>query len=132
MAYELHITKPELDEHGLSLPIPLEDWKSAVSAIEGVRLCPPGEHTATNPKTGAVISMPRRDGDAEVYFPAEQAWHAVFRWFEGSANFAARFQPGDLSHPVWAAAVALASRLGVVIRGDEGEIYDLQTGEPVA
>src|SRR5438552_1468230 len=39
--------------------------------------------------------------------------------------------PRDASHPVWAAAVALASHLDAVIRGDEGEIYDLQTGEIV-
>ena len=132
MAYELHITKPELNEHGLSVPIPFEDWKSAVLATQGVRLCTSGTHTATNPKTGEIISILRRDGDAEVYFPGEQAWHAVFRWHAGSASFAVRFEPGNLAHPVWATAAALASRLGVVIRGDGGEIYDLQTGKPAA
>jgi len=47
------------------------------------------------------------------------------------AVFAGRLDPVDTSHPVWAAAVALAASLGAVIRGDEGEIYDLQTGEIV-
>ena len=41
----------------------------------------------------------------------------------------ARFETGDSSDPVWVASVALASRLRAVIRGDEGEIYDLLTGK---
>jgi len=129
MAYELHIERVPLSDGGEPTPIPLDEWKSALSAIEGVRLCSPGANTITNPKTGEVISIPRRDGDAEVYFPDERAWHQVFRWFEGAAHVNARFEPGDSSHPVWAAAVALASRLGAVIRGDDGGVYDLQTGE---
>ncbi len=48
----------------------------------------------------------------------------VFRWFRGSVSFAARFEPGDIAHPVWTAAVSLASLLGAVIRGDDGELYD--------
>ena len=131
MAYELHIERLPLNNEGDPTPIPLDDWKAALSATEGVRLCAPGAKTITNPNTGEVISIPRRDGDAEVYFPAEQAWHPVFRWFEGAAHVNAKFEPGDLSHPASAAAVALASRLGAVIRGDDGESYDLQTGEVI-
>jgi len=71
------------------------------------------------------------EGDAEVYFPKDGKWVPVFRWTGESASFAARFEPGDVSHPVWKTAVALASRLAAVIRGDEGEIYDLETGEIV-
>ena len=78
--------------------------------------------------TGQVISIPRRDGDADVYFSDERVWYPVFRWFNGAAHVNARFEPGDSSHPVWVAAVALATRLGAVIRGDDGEVYDLQTG----
>jgi hypothetical protein len=129
MAYELHIERLPLNDEGEATPIPLEDWKAALSATEGVRLCPPGANTITNPKTGEVISIPRRDGDAEVYFPDEQTWRPVFRWFEGAASVNARFDPGDASHPVWVAAVALATQLGAVIRGDDGEVYDLQTGD---
>jgi len=131
MAYEIHIERFPLNEDGEPTPIPLDDWKAALSATEGVRLCPPGDNTITNPKTGEVISIPRRDGDAEVYFSDERAWRPVFRWFEGAAHVNAIFETGDSSHPVWVAAVALASRLGAVIRGDEGEVYDLQTGEVI-
>jgi hypothetical protein len=131
MAYELHIERFPLTDEGEATPIPLEDWKAALSSTEGVRLCPPGADTITNPKTGETINIPRGDGDAEVYFPDDQAWHSVFRWCKGAAHVNARFDPGDSSHPVWRAAAALASHLGAEIRGDDGERYDLQTGEVI-
>lgn len=131
MAYELHIERLPLNDEGEPTPIPLEDWKAALSAMEGVRLGPAGANTITNPKTGEVISIPRRDGDAEVYFSDERAWRPIFRWFEGAAHFNAKFEPGDASHPVWSAAVALATHLGAEIRGDDGESYNLRTGEVI-
>lgn len=132
MAYELHIERfPPNTEDGRT-PIPLADWKSALSAVEGVRLCPLGVNTITNPKTGERISIPRSDGDAEVYFPHERVWHPVFRWFEGVVHVNATFEPGDSSHPAWTAAVALASRLNAAIRGDDGEVYDLETGRIIS
>jgi hypothetical protein len=131
MAYELHIERRRLALIIQRESIPLDDWKAALSATEGVRLCPPGANIFTNPKTGEIISIPRRDGDAEVYFSDERVWHPVFRWFEGAAHVNAKFEPGDSSQPVWVAAVALAARLGAVIRGDDGESYDLQTGEVI-
>ena len=131
MAYDLHIERIGDGPDSDATPIPLADWSAAVAATEGVRLFAAPSHTITNPKTGEVISIPAREGDTEVLFADSGQWHAVFRWRGDSAVFAGRFDPGDASHPVWAAAVALASRLGAVIRGDEGEIYDLQTGEIV-
>ena len=128
MAYELHIERLGKDKHDEAIPIPLEDWKAAVAATPGVRLCTPGVRKLTTPD-GASINIPVQDGDLEVSFPGEQTWQAVFRWHNGAASFNARFDPGDRSHPVWAAAVALASHLRAAIRGDDGERYDLQTGE---
>ena len=131
MAYELHIERCLLSDGGEPTSIPLDEWKSALSTTEGVRLCPPGANSLTKPKTGEVISIPKRDGDAEVYFSDERVWRPVFRWFKGAAHVNARFEPGDSSHPVWRATVALASRLGAVIRGDDGEVCDLETGEVI-
>jgi hypothetical protein len=55
-----------------------------------------------------------------------------FYWHDGSATIPARrLQPGVTSNPVWVAAVELASYLGAVIRGDEGEVYDLRTGNAI-
>jgi len=122
MAYDLHIERA--DER----PIALSEWRGAVEATEGVRLFAAAAHTITNPKTGEVISIGARDGDAEVLFPGGE-WHSVFRWRGESAVFAARFDPTETSHPVWRAAVSLATHLGAVIRGDEGDAYDFQTGE---
>ena len=122
MAYDLHIARDE------DLPIALSEWRAAVESTDGARMFAAAAHTITNPKTGEVISIGARDGDAEVLFP-DGEWHSVFRWQGESAVFAARFAPTETSHPVWKAAVALATRLGALIRGDEGEVYDMQTGE---
>ena len=100
-------------------------------ATEGVRLFGAVQHTISNPKTGEVISIGARAGDTEVFFPDVGEWHFIFRWHSGSAAFSARFDPTETTHPVWRAAVALANRLGAAIRGDEGEVYDFQTGEAV-
>jgi len=128
MAYELHIQRLRRDSVTGKTPIPLEEWRAAVEATEGVRLYTLDAHTITNPTTGEVIEIGAREGDAEVYLPDGKEWCALIRWFQGAASFNARYEPG---HPVWTAAAALASHLGAVIRGDEGEIYDLRTGKVI-
>ena len=125
MAYDLHIERAE------DLPIALSEWRAAVESTDGVRLFAATAHTITNPKTGEVIRIGAREGDTEVLFP-DGEWHSVFRWRGESAVFAARFDPTETSHPVWRAAVSLATHLGAMIRGDEGEICDFQTGEVTA
>ena len=122
MAYDLHIERTD------QKPIALSEWRAAVGSTKGVRLLSAAAHTVTNPKPGEVISMGASDGDAEVLFSNESEWRFVFRWNGVSALFAARFNTADTSHPVWQAAVALASRLNAVIRGDGGETYDFETG----
>ena len=112
MAYDLHIERAD------ETPIALSDWRAAVEATEGVRLFAAAAHTITNPKTGEVISIGAREGDTEVLFP-DGEWVSVFRGRGESAVFAARFDPTETSHPAWRAAVALATGLGAVIRGDE-------------
>jgi len=120
---------PSLNDDGAPRPISLDDWKTAVCATANVRLCGPDPHSVTNSNTGDAISFLKRDGGVDVYFPDENTWRPVFRWFDGAAHVNARFEPGDRSCPVWTAMVALASRLGAAVRGDDGETYDLQTGE---
>jgi hypothetical protein len=129
MAYCLNIQRLPLNEEGEPTPIPLEDWKSALSSTEGARLCVQKALTITNPKTGEVIKIPHREGDAEVYFPDDRTWRAVFGWFRGSASFRASVALERLPNPVWSVAANLASHLGAVIRSDDGEIYDLQSGK---
>ena len=131
MGYALHIERLASKTAGDPTPIPLDDWKRALSAIEGVRLCVQKDYTITIPGTSEVLSIPHREGDAEVYFPEEQKWHAVFSWFNGSASFKADIALERLPNPIWTAASALGSHVGGVIRGDDGEQYDLRTGEVV-
>jgi hypothetical protein len=40
--------------------------------------------------------------------------------------------PDNVSDPVWQIAAALASHLDAIIRGDEGEIDDLNTGKVIS
>jgi hypothetical protein len=132
MAYDFHIERKRDSPDSNLTPISLAECRAAVAATEGVRLFAARAHTITNPKTGEVISIPAREGDAEVFFSDGGQWHSVFRWRGDSAVFAGRVDPRDTSHPVWVAAVALATYLSAVIRGDRGEIYDLQTGEIIS
>lgn len=131
MAYCLHICRPTKDPDSDPTPIPLEEWRAAVAATEGVRLFSGKAHIATLPTKGQVVKVSANEGDAEVFFPSDGQWYPVFRWFEGSASFAARLEPGDASHPVWAVAASLATHLGAAISGDEGENYDLRTGQVI-
>jgi hypothetical protein len=128
MGYDLHIERTRNLPDSDPTPISIEEWRAAITATEGVRLFAGDFHGVRNPKTGQYVGVRASDGDVEVFFPDEEQWYCVFHWFEGSANFRGRCKLGDTSDPVWASAVALASRLGALIRGDEGEIYDLRTG----
>ena len=128
MPYCLHISRLTEDPDEDLTPIPLEEWRAAVAVTEGVRVFTGKSHIATLPTTGQVIKVSANEGDAEVFFPSDDRWYLVFTWFEGSASFAARLDPADASNRVWAVAASLATRLGAVIRGDEGELYDLRTG----
>jgi hypothetical protein len=129
MAYDLHIERRSAKTED-SEPILIEEWLAAIEATQGVRVFTGAKHTVANPNTGDVISSRARPGDAEVRCGAE--WKQVFSWFEGSAKFRARgVALGDPSDPIWAAAAALANRVGAVICGDEGECYDPNTGEEI-
>lgn len=123
MAYNLHIEKADKST------LELEDWQAAVTATEGIRLLATDAHTSTNPATGEAIRINAREGDAEIFFPDLDKWQTAFRWSGESAAFDARF--AETGHPVWKAAVAVATCLGASIRGDEGEAYDLQSGAVV-
>jgi hypothetical protein len=132
MAYALHICRLAADRAAEDVvPIPLDEWRAALSATEGVRWFAAEHYTIENPTTRQPIRMKVGEGAAEAFFPKDERWYPAIRWFEGSASFNARLQPGDMTHPVWAAAVSLATRLGAVICGDEGEVYDLETGRVV-
>jgi hypothetical protein len=128
MGYDLHVERRSRWT-GRRRKIPLEDWIASVDATEGVRPFAGAEHSFTNPKTGEVISWRARPGDAEVLCGLD-GWRHVFDFFEGRATFRARgVSLGDPSDPIWAAAVALARRLSAIVCGDDGERYDLDTGE---
>src|SRR5262245_11477107 len=128
MGYDLHIERTRKLPDSEPTPISIEEWRAAIAATEGVRLFAGDFHGVRNPwKTGEYLGVRANDGDAEVFFPDEEQWYCVFYWRDGSAKFKASFTPGD-SSPAWTSAVVLASRLGALIRGDNGEIYDLETG----
>jgi hypothetical protein len=124
MAYELHIERGPTE-------IRLEEWKRVVAGIDGVRLCL-AAHSITNPKTHEIISLPAREGDAEMCLAKQEAWHPVFRWFNGRISFKVMLLSDRVSDPIWQVATELAGRLDAIIRGDNGEVYNLKTGKPVS
>jgi hypothetical protein len=109
MAYDLHI------ERSADKPITLDEWLAAITSRPGVRPFTAEAHTITNPKTGEVISLGARRGDAEVYFPHDGRWYPAFSWRRDSAVFSARFNLTETSHPTWKSATALAATLGAMM-----------------
>ena len=70
--------------------------------------------------------------DAEVYLPSEDEWVRALYWRKSKVSVNGRFvEFGDLTDPGWRAVSSLAQRLGAVIQGEEGEIYDSVTGRIV-
>ncbi|MCA9046056.1 MAG: hypothetical protein KDA69_17135 [Planctomycetaceae bacterium] len=123
MGYALHIERVE------EPPIELAEWRSAVNSTTGVRLVGERVHRLAGAE-GAAIEIDARVGDAEVLF-SEGDWGSVFCWRGGSASFDGRYHSPDAPSAVWNIATQLAKRLNAVIRGDEGEKYDLSTGEVI-
>ena len=107
--------------------ITLEEWLAAVEATDGIRQCQGRQHTASNPLTGAIMSMPVEPGDVEIYIPEAEQWRFCARFYGGSPSFSAHViaaaLDGDLSDPAWVALRAVASRLHASIVGEEGEEY---------
>jgi hypothetical protein len=122
MAYEIHIERRSADAQ-LS-PIALSEWRAAVSEADGVRMAE-GDYQITNPKTDERIRLRNAGGDAEVFFPNDEAWLRVFRWSsDGRISFRA---PRDFHVPTCflrRVAAELARKLDARLIGDEGEIYD--------
>src|SRR5438309_2657802 len=113
MGYEIHIERDP--------PLTLQEWQSAVQTTEGVRLNPSGS-SATNPRTGEVISIGGGEGDSQLRVEGE--WLSCFRWRpSGSVVFKAGNRFTDPSSPVRQAARELARKLGAKGVGDEGEEY---------
>jgi hypothetical protein len=125
MAYTLAIQSPLTDDEDRPIPIPLEEWKMAVSLVARVRLSSEPSNLA-GPDGATRITIPHRDGDVQVLDAVTGEWRHVFRWLPGGyAVFNARVLDHDDSGVVWQAATELARQLGGVIVGDDGERYDL-------
>jgi hypothetical protein len=107
MGYEVHVGRAG----GMS--ISASEWGSAIASIDGVR------------KT--------RDG-AEVLFATDgqNEWIDCIGFNGHSASCKAVFFPGDASNPVWNVMCQLTRALGAQLTGDEGEIYNLDTGEVIS
>ena len=71
----------------------------------------------------------------QIFFPDEEQWYDVMHWSarSGSLSYSAggSFAYGgtiNTDDPVWHVTVGLVQRLDAEVRGDEGESYDLTTG----
>ena len=121
MAYEIYIERR--DGNGQFVAIATEEWIDAVASTDGVRLMQ-GDADIANPKTGEIITVKTDNGDAELFYEADNAWRPTFRWSErGRANFkpAADFDNPDSRQR--RIAIELARKLEASLIGDEGQLY---------
>ena len=112
MGYSIHIERDP--------PLTLAEWTAAVDQTTEVRLDTRG-CSATNPKTGEVVSIAGSDGDAEVSI--EGTWYPCFHWSDGSVSFRASSDFHEPYTPLRRIAQELARRLKAKVVGDEGEEY---------
>jgi len=142
VAYDLRIYRvgPEPD---FALPITEDEWKTAVTAIDGVRIVDhPVLKSEQLPSWANLELYNQRNLDAEIFLPEKRVWRAIIHWRRDDAvfnadalrmrtAFLALFGKGssvDTQDPVWKVVSRLAEKLGAVIEGDDGERYDLHTG----
>jgi len=115
MGYELHFEREPV--------ITLEEWKAGVSGVAHVRLNADGA-SATNPKTGEVISIGGVDGDAEI--EVGNRWQPFFRWRDrGWITFG---YVDDFDNPdsrVRQLIARLSGLLEAKVVDDEGEVHNV-------
>jgi hypothetical protein len=112
MGYELSIER----EGGIDV----EEWRSALVRVPHVtEVTEP--FRAVNSRTGQVITIDNRPGDAAVETEGERV--GTFRWAHGRAVFKAFNDLDARDHPVRRAATQLAAILRARIVGDGGEEY---------
>ena len=129
MAYSIHIARvnelgESFDENDNRInPISLAEWEHVVAATSGVRLTS-ADLVTTNPRTGEVIRIPGRPGDAGVYSVDNSAWIRVYSWFDGAISFRPSVGFEEVNDPLRNITRMLASSLQARIIGDEGEFYE--------
>ncbi|MBT0668480.1 hypothetical protein HT136_08860 [Novosphingobium profundi] len=118
----MHIQRKGPD--GQRREITLEEWKTAVAGHEGLRLSD-GDAQQVNPLTHAVITMPNRGGDAEVWREDCQDWLRVFWWSPlGYVSFPAPDPAQRVEQIRLDLARSLALHLDAKIYDDEGREAD--------
>lgn len=122
IAMEIHLEREGAG--GLRAWIPLDEWCEAVRLTEGIRLAADQE-PARNPVTGKAISFGEIAGEAEVYFPAEDAWRRIFRW--DPAGYISFFAPADFRKPpsrLREIASELAKRMRAHVLDEHGTMFE--------
>jgi hypothetical protein len=117
VGYEVHIERR--DQSSISL----DEWCSAVDAVDGMRLAK-GDVFAQNPITGAEISIPHQEGDVEVYFSEADAWIPCVYFSKGRISFRPSDDFDDRSSPFRQALVKIAARLDAELIGDDGTVFN--------
>jgi hypothetical protein len=111
-------------------PISLEEWKHAVSKIEGVKLhAEPIE--AINPSTNQLISISSVEGTVAVLFKSggflgfasSEEWVPAIQYQNGRAYIKATEEIENKKNPIRNAVSKIAQALSATIRGEEGEEY---------
>ena len=123
MAYEIHIQRITTDDStGSDSSFTLDEWKSFVESTESLRFTSKAV-AVTNPATGEKIwAFPKGYGNTEMLI--ENEWLPVFRWRDGTISFNGQPSFEDGADPVRKIVAQIATQLGAVVVGDDGENYD--------
>ena len=121
-AVEIHLEREGAG--GLRAWIPLDEWCEAVRLTEGIRLAADQE-PARNPVTGKAISFGEVAGEAEVFFPTDNAWRRIFRWDPaGYVSFFASADFWERSCRLREVALELANRMRAHVLDEHGTIFE--------
>lgn len=125
MGYSLHINPSENFQSESA-------WRNAVEACQYTRLTANDIIPMINPATGEAMKIRSFPTDVEIYFADEDTWQTSIFWRAGTASISARaLTLGDEKDSAWLAVREICSLLDAQLIGDEGEIYDPQSGKMI-
>lgn len=107
MGYSIYIQLPNNEE------LDIDEWIEAAREIEGCRV---------------------PDGNGEIFDQDLEEWVPALNWDDrhGRVSINSRAigsESGSLVGPVWDVIRSLAMVLGAEVRGEEGESFNLESGE---
>ena len=122
MAYAIHVRRRDEDAG-----ITLEEWLAAVAASPSARIM------TTPLDLGRGVMLSPAPGDVELFSAKEQRWIPVFQGtvLDDNELYISTRAEALESPEVLAFLCHAKTMLDAVVTGDDGEEYDVTTGQPL-